>query len=574
MNKSIAHIVVGLPVEGPFDYSVPEAYRNDARLGMRVCVSFARRKRVGFIVGFADKSDFPKLNPVLALLDEEPTFAPGFIALAEVFALRFGCSTGEALELFLPQALRGMKKLIVSAESGKREAGSEKGPLFDSSGSPGLSARTGRRPASSSTELIFDRGLTRRWEILGPLVRETLSAGRGVLCLVPDATYLEVVLPRLRDAGADPVVLSQGTDRDELDRWSDLRNGRARTAVGFISAVFAPLRALGLIILIDEESHSYKHDQSPFYHARDAVLLRGRLEQCRVALVSSAPSVEAWHEAARGKARLEVLKDALPPVKFMDLSNFKMKKDTFVSQQLRQHMERTLKSGQKVLLYIQAARGVAGVVEEVRSSFPGATVQGYDRESGALADGCQIVVATQAIFRHRHDLRFGIAVVLDIDWELHKSDHRAAQSAFALTQYLRQMAKDFVLLQTRHMENELLHFFADEDSTKFYQKELSLRKEMGLPPFNYLVALVARSSDPQLACDEAKRLYDSLVVQTPDGVEVHEPQQDRSAVVRGKFRWCVMLQGRSLKAVMGLVKATQRQFRGKKDTVVTVNVDP
>jgi primosomal protein N' len=424
------------------------------------------------------------------------------------------------------------------------------------------------------TDLIFDRGLTKRWDVVRPLIAETLAAGKGIICAVPDATHLDAVVPHLTEIGEVPVLLSHGSDKEDFERWNALREGRVQVAVGFISAVLAPARELGLVVIFEEDNPFYKHDQSPFYHARDAALLRAKLEGCRVVLVTSAPSLEAWHAVEEGRAQLKLLEDGLPPVKFLDLRNFKMKKDTFLSPALKHHIEWAGKEGRKVLLYIQAARGVAGVVDEVKAQFPDARVAGYDKASREFPADARVVVATQAVFRHRYQMKFDVVAVLDIDWEFHKSDYRAAHNAFALTQHFRQMAKEFVLLQTRHMEHELLHYLADDDIRKFYRKELALRKEMGFPPFKYLVALVVRSADPQLACDEAKRLYDSLVSRKSESVEIHEPQQDRSAIVRGKFRWCVMAQARPLKTVMELVKDVKRTFRGKRDTVVTVNVNP
>lgn len=576
MQKKIAQIVVGLPLEGHFDYSLPEEYREAAEPGMRVLVSFARQQRVGIIVALASRSPIPRLNPVLALLDESPVFTPEMLRFGEAFALRFGCSLGEALMQFLPHYLREPKKLVDPAGTGTALPDQEAGePGEDRYPKKAVSPEDSRSVdrAAGLVELVFDRGLSQRWEVLRPLITETLASGKGIICAVPDSTQLAAALPRLREL-AEPAVLSQGTDKEDFLQWNALREGRCRIGVGFISAVLTPVRELGLIIIFDEESPFYKHDQSPFYQARDAALLRARLEGCRVLLVTSAPSLEAWHAVEDGRGGLKLLEEPLAPVKFLDLRNFKIKKDTFVSPALRNHLEWVAKEGRKALLYIQAARGVEGVIEELRTYLPGMRVAGYDKSSPAFPADAQALVATQVIFRHRHQVKFDIAVVLDVDWEFHKTDYTAAHGVFALTQHLRQMAKEFVLLQTRHMENELLHLIADDDIRKFYRKELALRQEMGFPPFRYMVALVVRSADPQLACDEAKRLYDSLVSRQPDSVEVHEPHQDRSAIVRGKFRWCVMAQGRSLKTVMGLVKEVKRGFRPKRDAVVTVNVNP
>ena len=232
-----------------------------------------------------------------------------------------------------------------------------------------------------------------------------------------------------------------------------------------------------------------------------------------------------------------------------------------------------MKDGRKTLLYIQAARGVEGVVGEVKRLFPGARVAGYDRSSVKLPEDVDVLVTTQAMFRHRASLKISVAAVLDIDWEFHKHDHQASHSAFALVQHLRQMTEACVLLQTRQTSDPLLHALASDDAGDFYRQELALRQQMGLPPFQVMVTVILRSADPLLACAEAKRLYDMLMPVLPDGVMALDPQQDRSPLLRGKFRYCVSMQGADRTVIVGLVRRVLKMFRAKKDTVITVNVD-
>lgn len=551
MLKNIAQIVVPLPLEGFFDYSVPEHFRDEIAVGCRVQVSFANRKRVGFVVGLSAESSFPRLNPVLAVLDEEPAFDEGLLRFADEFALYFGCSKGEALELFLPAALRKARKLIAPAAK--------------------PAARRVARDKGTST-VIFDEGLTKRWDFVLPRVKETLDRGESVICLTPDGHILEDVFPRLAPLAdkEDRLPLIHGTEKEELERWRRMRFGATRLSAGFISAVLAPMRDLGLILIFDEESPSYKHDQSPFYQAREAAFLRATIEGCDVIAVTSAPSLELWHRVSQGEAELVTLRDTVAPLKLLDLTNFKIKKDHYLSPPLCQDLER----GGKVLLYVPAARGTASVVKEARSRFPNAKVFGYEKSSTALPRDFDILVATQVVFRHRASLRFAYSAVLDIDWEFHKLDYRAAHGAFTLVQHLRQMTSGQVLLQTRHVDNEHLHHFVAGDHEAFFRHALASRKEMGLPPFAWCVAVVLRSADPVLACEEAKVLYDKMCALPHEGVELMEAQQDRSAIVRGKFRYCVMAQGRALPVVMRVVKDALKTFRRKRDVVVTVNVNP
>jgi len=553
MNPSIAQVVFGLPVEGPFDYLIPEGLASRAAPGQRVSVRFAGKKRVGIIVRLLSTTEHAgRLSVLIKILDEEPVLSSAFLKLSEIFSEKFACTRGEALETFLPAYLR--KPRLFKGEYKGSSVPAEKA-LF---------------PA-----LIFDRGQTQRWDILLPLITKTLQDGRGVLVLVPDATRCPDVLPKLGPlvSADERVLITSGTEKEEYARWLSIRSGRARLVVGFISAVFAPVQDLGLIVIIEEGSSFYKHDQSPFYHAREVALDRAAIEGCEVVCVSSAPSLEMWHRTQEGLARLTRLDEKLPAVKFLDLTNFKMKKGTFVSLGLRNHIEAAVKNGRKVLLYIQAARGVGGVVEEVKRNFPAARVAGYDKASLKLPDDTDVLVATQAVFRHRSSLKVAVAAVLDIDWEFHKHDHQAAQGAFALVQHLRQMAEEQVLLQTRQASDPLLHTLASDDAYGFYRRELALRREMGLPPFKTIVTLIVRSAEPALACAEAKRLYDMLMPVVPDGVMVLDPQQDRSPLVRGKFRYCLSVYGPDRGTAVGCVRGALKIFRPKKDTVVTVNVD-
>ncbi len=105
MKPKIAKVVVGLPVDGPFDYAVSKEIRDRITVGARVRVSFNRRNRVGFVVGSATRSPFKKLNPILSLLDDGPVLDSHAVQLAKMFSAYYGCSLGEAIETFLPPVL-------------------------------------------------------------------------------------------------------------------------------------------------------------------------------------------------------------------------------------------------------------------------------------------------------------------------------------------------------------------------------------------------------------------------------------------------------------------------------------
>ncbi len=557
---TIAHVVFPVPVDSHFDYLIPGHLAGRVPVGARVQAVFARKKSLGVVVGLAAQSGYKDLITIIKVLDDVPVFSAALLAFARDFAAYNACSLGEALFLFLPGYLK---------KSGNRKKAASEQVL---TGLPGLSGDS--RP-DIQHRLIFDPSVSRRWEILLPRMRAELSAGRGVLVLVPERSYVDDVLLRLASLADESgcVFFRADTEQEEFARWRSVWTGEVRLAAGFLSAVFAPVRALGLIVVIDEESRYYKNDQTPFYHAREVAFQRAARENASVVCVSSAPSVELWRAVTEGRVVLEKIDAFLPPVRFLDISNFKMKKGHLLSPGLRLHLERVLKEGGKALLYVPAAKGVEFVLDEVGKYMPQARGGGYAQESTVFPD-VDIVVATQAVFRFRGRIVVDFAAALDIDYEFHKADHRAAHAAFALVQYLRQMARQSVLLQTREPRSPQLHAIADDGHEKFYAQELPAREEMGFPPYGTFAALVVRSVDPELACAETKRLYDILMVSGAAGVNVMEPQQDRAAIVRGKFRWRVILQGQDRELTVKAARTVALKFRCKKDAVLTVNIDP
>lgn len=112
MKNKIVKVVVGLPLAGPFDYELAEAFIGNVRVGSRVFVPFRQQKLVGYVVALEEQSAFSPVKTVLDLLDEEaPALGAELLALTKEFADYYACSWGEAVETSLPVALRKKKSL-------------------------------------------------------------------------------------------------------------------------------------------------------------------------------------------------------------------------------------------------------------------------------------------------------------------------------------------------------------------------------------------------------------------------------------------------------------------------------
>src|SRR6185437_8640934 len=131
---------------------------------------------------------------------------------------------------------------------------------------------------------------------------------------------------RFRAVFGDRIAMlhSALSDGERYDEWLALRDGRKQIAVGARSAVFAPLRNLGAIVVDEEHESSYKQGESPRYHARELAIVRARLAGAVCVLGSATPALESWHNAQRGKFQLLTLPERvegrpLPPVRVVDL---------------------------------------------------------------------------------------------------------------------------------------------------------------------------------------------------------------------------------------------------------------
>jgi primosomal protein N' (replication factor Y) len=129
------------------------------------------------------------------------------------------------------------------------------------------------------------------------------KSGRGVLMLVPEIALTPAVAAIFRATfGARVAIQHSGlSDGERHDQWQRIRRGDVDVVVGTRSAVFAPVRSLGLIIVDEEHDGSYKQEESPRYHGRDVAVVRGRQAGALVVLGSATPSMESFHNAEKGR---------------------------------------------------------------------------------------------------------------------------------------------------------------------------------------------------------------------------------------------------------------------------------
>ena len=197
--------------------------------------------------------------------------------------------------------------------------------------------------------------------------------GKGAIVLVPEIALTPQTVDRFRAAFGDKVAVlhSALSDGERLDAWRSLHRGERRIAVGARSAIFAPIAALGAIIVDEEHEASYKQAEAPRYHAREVAVARARLEGAVTVLGSATPSLESWQAAAEGRMQLLVLPEragagALPAVQVVNLAEPRPPTVEPVRAALSEPLERavvaTLERGEQVILLLNR-RGYASFVQ-------------------------------------------------------------------------------------------------------------------------------------------------------------------------------------------------------------------
>lgn len=230
---------------------------------------------------------------------------------------------------------------------------------------------------SDSTPILL-RGVTGSGKTLVYLraIEHALSLNRSAIVLVPEIALAWQMVRRFRTHFGEQVAVlhSQLSLGERFDTWQRLRRGEQRIVIGARSALFAPVRDLGILVVDEEHDGSYFQDdldskQPLAYSARDLAVVRSRLAGAAVVLGSATPSLESFWNVRRDKYRLAALPSRvdnrpLPTVEVVDMRQepFQRRERVLFSKTLRLKIHKRLERGEQIVL-LQNRRGFAPVVQ-------------------------------------------------------------------------------------------------------------------------------------------------------------------------------------------------------------------
>jgi len=304
-------LVSARAVARPFTYEVPD----EVRAGTVVSVPFGRSRVRGVVVSTGEPPP-PGVEaaPISAVLDELP---PKLVELALWVADYYGSTPARALELVAPRTRRRRgERRETPAGLAADPAPAEPTPEQ----SAAVAAIVGAMDSDGGRYLLYGPTGSGKTEVYLRACAAALERGRGAIVLVPEIALTPQAVGRFRARFGERIALLHSglTEAERRDERERIASGEARVVVGARSAIFAPVRGLGLICVDEEHDASYKQESDPRYDARTVAAKRAALEGAAVVFGSATPRPESW----AALERLELggrLGARLPPVRVVDL---------------------------------------------------------------------------------------------------------------------------------------------------------------------------------------------------------------------------------------------------------------
>ncbi|MFH1563925.1 MAG: primosomal protein N' [Nitrospirota bacterium] len=435
-------VVVGLPIDKAFTYSVPKELEQDIEIGKRVLVPFGKRHITGYIVNILNEASLNKANlsnsispaykvkNILEILDPKPVLTSEMLKLTQWIATYYLCSWGEAIESALPPGvnLKPQKdnplipfnkgELKETRQASARRAsyplkltqeqaqaleiitpyikkhqfkvfllhgitGSGKTEIYLQAISEVLK---GENPPLTPPRRGIVKGegenlpltLPERGVVLKggkcqlPITTSKKGiGGRGAIVLVPEISLTPQTVERFKARFGERIAIlhSRLSRKERLFQWRRIQEGEAEIVIGARSAVFAPLKNLGLIVIDEEHETTYKqYDATPRYQARDVAIMRAKFNDAVIILGSATPSLETFYNTSIDKSiylnlPYRIDHKPLAQVEIIDMKEeHKIGNYGIFSTKLKQEIADRLKKQEQVIIFLNR-RGFATFIQ-------------------------------------------------------------------------------------------------------------------------------------------------------------------------------------------------------------------
>ena len=639
-------------IDRVFDYSVPDCFLDKIKLGIRVKVPFGKMELEGFVVEIKGSSDV-EIKDILDVIDDEAILNSELLELGKKMQEDTLSTLISCYQIMLPKALKAKNGQVINKKFdtyyylnkdivcyGKLSTSQEKiinlcmekeyvlrKELVDISLSSlntlikknillekklehyRLSYNEKIEPKKELTNdqrsvvdevlantgyfpyLLFGVTGSGKTEVYMELIEDALNKGKTSIVLVPEISLTPQMVLRFQKRFGDNIaaIHSALSDGEKYDEWRRIVKGEAKIVIGARSAIFAPLNNIGMIIIDEEHSDSYKQDDSnPRYNAKDIALLRGKYHNCPVIMGSATPSLEVFARAKKGVFKLLELPNringkSLPHINIVDMNEMISKtKGHFSPVLLEAISARLLKNEQIILLlnrrgyssfvtckncgytfkcpncditltYHKSSRtlrchycgygtkvydtcpecheksindlgvGTEKVEEELNKLFPETRILRMDFDTTSRKGMHEKMI--KAFKNHEYDILLGTQIVskgldfdnvtlvgvINADTSLNIPDFRSSETTFSLLAQVagragRSDKEGEVIIQTFNPEHYAIQYTKKHDYLGFYNREMSIRRELKYPPYYYICYVKISGKDNKYIYEESLKI--------------------------------------------------------------------
>jgi len=300
---------------------------------------------------------------LLARLRAARSLSPTALARATAGATARMAHLGKRGLVEIIDWVAGPSKSRKGAGEGKTSAASSEPPVLNPHQQAAFEACRAALGKGYNGFLLHGITGSGKTEVYLRLIAEARAQGKGALVLVPEIALTPQLAARFRARFGDDVAVLHSAlpPADRLAAWRRLRSGEVGIALGARSAVFAPVRALAVVVVDEEHDGSFKQEDGVRYHGRDLAVMRAHQAKAVVVLGSATPSLESFRNVLVGRFRRLLLPTRanpaaaarpLPPVEIIDLRRHLMGPDQLLAPPLLEAVAQALAAGEQTILFL------------------------------------------------------------------------------------------------------------------------------------------------------------------------------------------------------------------------------
>lgn len=407
-------------IDKTFTYLIPNNFKDKVNIGIRVIVPFGKQKLEGFVLNVTDKKEIDyEVKEIIDVVDEEPVLNGEMLELGKYISKKTLCNLISAYQTMLPAALKAHKdfivnkkyisyiKLIDKSYIGKNDnqkqmldllkqgdvLKSELTKISISSLNTLLNKKIVEEIKEETYRLNISNNLEEKKVILNEeqknvvntvlndlncfkpyllhgvtgsgktevymnIIEEVLKQDKEVIVLVPEISLTPQLVNIFKSRFKSNIAIlhSALSDGEKYDEWRKIERKEVKIVIGARSAIFAPLTNIGLIVLDEEHSETYKQDNNPRYDAIDIAIKRAKTYNCPIIFGSATPSIESYTRAKTGIYNLLELKNrvnnSMPIVDVIDMKNEIKKGYKVLSKKLIEEINDRLDKNEQVILLL------------------------------------------------------------------------------------------------------------------------------------------------------------------------------------------------------------------------------